>query len=139
RKWFEELEPVRISGGVLYLRVQAPRYFEYLRSQCAGPFSDAAMAVSGRLLTIRFLRPDEDVPAATNGSVVHAAVNGSVSTGGGSGGGDAWRTNIEPIVLNPDYAFENFVVGPENRLAHAAAQGVAENPGRAYNPYFVHG
>lgn len=43
------------------------------------------------------------------------------------------------LVINPDYAFENFVVGPNNRLAHAAAVAVADKPGLAYNPYFVHG
>ena len=45
----------------------------------------------------------------------------------------------ETLVVNPDYCFENFVVGHNNRLAHAAAQAVASNPGRAYNPFFVHG
>jgi chromosomal replication initiator protein len=49
------------------------------------------------------------------------------------------RSRYESLVVNPDYAFENFVVGPGNRLAHAAAQAVAGNPGRAYNPFFVHG
>ncbi len=41
--------------------------------------------------------------------------------------------------LNPRYTFDNFVVGPFNQLAHAAAQTVAREPGIAYNPLFVYG
>ncbi len=41
--------------------------------------------------------------------------------------------------LNPKYTFDNFVVGPCNRFAHAAAMGAAEQPGKAYNPFFLHG
>lgn len=44
----------------------------------------------------------------------------------------------ESLVVNPDYCFENFVVGPGNRMAHAAAQAIATTPGRVYNPFFVH-
>jgi chromosomal replication initiator protein len=41
--------------------------------------------------------------------------------------------------LNERYTFANYVVGDSNRLAHAAALSVSENPGKSYNPLFLYG
>ncbi len=44
-----------------------------------------------------------------------------------------------PSNLNPKYTFHSFVVGPSNRLAHAACVAASENPAKAYNPVFLYG
>ena len=41
--------------------------------------------------------------------------------------------------FNPQFSFDNFVVGPSNRFAHGAAIAVSNNPGQAYNPLFIYG
>lgn len=47
--------------------------------------------------------------------------------------------SAEKANLNPDYIFENFIVGESNRFAQATALAVAENPGKMYNPLFIYG
>ncbi len=50
-------------------------------------------------------------------------------------------TYQHPIESNliEKYTFDNFIVGDSNRLAHTAAMSVAEQPGKLYNPFFIHG
>ena len=41
--------------------------------------------------------------------------------------------------FNPQFTFDNFVVGPSNRMAHSAAIAVSNTPGQVYNPLFIYG
>jgi chromosomal replication initiator protein len=55
------------------------------------------------------------------------------SNGSGDGG------QMFSKILNPKYRLDNFIIGSDNRLAHAACSAVARKPGGTYNPLFVYG
>jgi len=163
RQWFDRIEPAGLADGRLYLRTATSVQRDYLRRTCADPFTEAAQDVTGRLLAVRFLDGDETPPHATrNGSATPRAAGPGRSAGAiepkpgidrpappvapqrpgepaQRGPAGAGRRNFDGIAINPDYEFDNFVIGPNNRLAHAASMAVANNPAKAYNPLFIHG
>ena len=58
----------------------------------------------------------------------------------GKQAGESHKSNGRPsTVLYPQYTFDTFVVGTNNRLAHAASLAVTERPAHAYNPLFIYG
>ncbi len=52
---------------------------------------------------------------------------------------NAKGTSSTAMDFNPQFSFNNFVVGPSNRFAHGAAVAVSNNPGQVYNPLFIYG
>lgn len=49
------------------------------------------------------------------------------------------RLTRRGIHINPRYTFKNFIIGPSNQFAQAAAKAVADAPGKIYNPLFIYG
>jgi chromosomal replication initiator protein len=114
RVWFDQMVPRQLTNGVIQATVATPAQLNFCQSQCQQPFTAAAQAVTGRLVVVSF--HCENLPR-----------------------GGVFNEGDQPLPLNPDYAFEQFVTGPCNRLAHAASSAVSDQPGKAYNPLFIHG
>ena len=129
RHWFDRIAVLGIERGVLRLLVDEPVRLKYLQRTCLAAFTEAVQSVTGQLLAVRFIGP-----GGVGGEQPQPTGNHSA--------GSMNETSVmldEQMVLSPDYSFDGFVVGPGNRLAHAAAMAVASKLGRAYNPFFVHG
>jgi chromosomal replication initiator protein len=158
RQWFDSLEPVCLDAGVMHVRTTTTIHRDYLQRQCGAAFNDSIQAVSGRLIGVRFIGPLDEAPRRVGSdassdrarSAASAGTPGRTRQAKPAQSAGPGRTDVvtppkprhyreDGVVINPDYGFENFVVGPGNRLAHAAARAIAAGSGAAYNPLFIHG
>lgn len=118
RPWFRHLTPSGLTNGVIQVGTSDITQYEYLTQHCKAAFTEAAQRVTGHLVTVHFEPPAQ-----------RTAVESPLS----------FEIETEKPRLKPDATFEDFVTGDSNRLAHAAAIAVSENPGQVYNPLFIHG
>ncbi|MDE3228429.1 MAG: chromosomal replication initiator protein DnaA, partial [Chloroflexota bacterium] len=82
--------------------------------------------------------PRRSEPGGYDGQGAHP-MRGHAASGGGPADGGMGVAPLTPPRLNQRYTFSTFIVGSGNRLAHAASQAVADDPGYAYNPLFLYG
>ncbi|WP_205696220.1 chromosomal replication initiator protein DnaA [Conexibacter sp. SYSU D00693] len=136
--WLAPLQPgpPTDDGTLLLLAPEDVR--SWVATRLAGALDRAAAAVLG-----------PDVKVAVQALDARGATPGATARHGTAGAGRrgaraAAQPPAEPprtpdTRLNPRWTFEQFVIGEANRFAHAAALAVAELPGQAYNPLFLHG
>ena len=159
--WFRRAAIVHVDEESLRLAVQNSFARDWLQQYYPTVLADAVREVLGSPRRVEVIvDPELLLPAK---AALDAGATGSMgvtgSTERSAAGSDIQTRLATPRVtlthpptsvpngllgtsdlhLNPKYTFDNFVVGPCNRFAHAAAVGAAESPGKAYNPFFLHG
>ena len=111
--WLSPLEFVKFENDTVYLSISEFKK-NIIVDKFMGALTDAFEAILGFRVEIVFL-----IPGETNSQKKESAE--------------------EEQSFEHDYTFDNFITGPSNRFAHAAALNVANNPGITYNPLFIYG
>lgn len=114
--WLKPLTFVKYENDKITLKIKA----EFMRNVILDKFSttirDSVENVFGFAVDVDIILPEDD---PSNDDIPDSAA--------------------KTVQKKYDYSFENFVIGPTNKFAHAAALNVANNPGTSYNPLFIYG
>ncbi|MCP9928187.1 chromosomal replication initiator protein DnaA [Cyanobium sp. CH-040] len=145
--WIRPARCLRFDGHRLQL--EAPNSFAcgWLRKNYLGTIEAVAGEIAGSAVQVEVSAASGDDGLIPGGqaSTVTAATAPATGSGGQPSGtappapGPAAAGRPVGTGLNPRYVFNRFVVGPNSRMAHAAALAVAEAPGREFNPLFICG
>jgi len=128
--WVRDTQIHSYEDGLLTISVRNAYARDWLESRLSSTVTRLLMGIMNRSVDVAFV-----INTNGNGEIVTQPVSMEDPPGGAQDMAQGPRS----LSLNPRYTFDNFIVGPNNRLAHAASQAVAENPATAYNPLFLYG
>jgi len=137
--WIKPARPQNLSEQTLTISTPNPFARNWLQKHYLGTIATVVRDIVGRTVDVKF--------------VVESAPDGNGAVGEGMPAADlTWpipaptaapeaanAANSRDASLNPKAIFSRFVVGANNRMAHAASLAVAESPGREFNPLFLCG
>lgn len=126
--WFQPTRAISSGPDRLVVEVPNPFFRDWLSSHYTGIISKALEKISQSSVKVEYavappLRPEVN-PSPTPGQTALSTPTTAAATDG---------------LLNSRYTFDQFVIGPSNRFAHAAALAVTDSPAKAYNPLFIYG
>jgi len=121
--WFEPTSYIGEEGESIYIKVPNSYFKDWLSFHYSRLINECSQQLFNRSYEIKYVYDDTPGVFLRN-SPEERKIQQAI---------------IQTANLNPNYTFENFVVGSCNQFAQAAAVAVAKNPARSYNPLYIYG
>lgn len=131
--WLRDTSLLSHEDGLFVIGVETAYAKDWLENRLLSTIKRTLTGITGKAVEVKFTvwinEAAENEPSPSPAEILSATPKAE----------PYYSDNLSSLRLNAKYVFETFVVGPSNRLAHAAALASSENPGRAYNPLFLYG
>lgn len=125
KTWFSQTQIIKKEGPLIEIACPTAYVKERLERYYHGQIKKTLDLILKEETNLVFRTKNVERPAANLGPLFEK-------------GREASLQRIKQSNLSPRYTFENFIVGSNNNLAFAVAQGVVENPGKRHNPFFLY-
>ncbi len=130
--WIQSAIPEQFENDCLTLRTPNPFSKNWIQKYYVNTIVSALEEVAGHSIEIQLVVEHDEQTDATKRLLVKEQRKELVAP-------ILEHSSEQRSKLNPRYVFSRLVVGPNNRMAHAASLAVAESPGKEFNPLFLCG